>query len=74
LSVLLVEQSDFSAATSSRSSKFVHGGQRYLKNGPVHLTYESITARQRLLAQGEGLVTPIRILMAHADALVVEEQ
>ncbi len=69
LSVLLVEQSDFSAGTSSRSSKFVHGGLRYLKIGAVHLTYESVTARQRLLAQGDGLVTPIRFLMAHYDGV-----
>ena len=69
LSVLLVEQSDFSAGTSSRSSKFVHGGLRYLKNGAVHLTYESVIAREQLLAQGEGLVTPIRFLMAHYDGV-----
>jgi len=54
LSVRLVEQSDFNAGTSSRSSKFVHGGLRYLKNGAGHLTCESVTARQRLLALGEG--------------------
>lgn len=69
LSVLLVEQADFSGGTSSRSSKFVHGGLRYLKNGAVHLTYESVIARERLLAQGEGLVTPIRFLMAHYDGI-----
>jgi glycerol-3-phosphate dehydrogenase len=69
LSVLLVEQSDFSAGTSSRSSKFVHGGLRYLKNGAVHLTNESVIAREQLLAQGKGLVTPIRFLMAHYDGV-----
>ena len=65
LSVLLVDSRDFSSGTSSRSSKFVHGGLRYLKNGAVRLTYEAVTARQRLLREGAGLVTPIRFLMAH---------
>lgn len=69
LSVVLVEQSDFSSGTSSRSSKFVHGGLRYLKNGAVHLTYESVIARQQLLAEGQGLVTPVRFLMAHYDGV-----
>ena len=65
LSVLLVEQGDFSSGTSSRSSKFVHGGLRYLKNGDVRLTYQSVTERQRLLREGTGLVTPTTFLLTH---------
>lgn len=65
LSVLLVEQNDFSSGTSSRSSKFVHGGLRYLKNGDVRLTYQSVTERQRLLREGAGLVTPTTFLLTH---------
>jgi glycerol-3-phosphate dehydrogenase len=64
-SVLLVEQADFASGTSSRSSKFVHGGLRYLKNGAVHLTHQSVRARDELLRHGPGLVTPISFLMAH---------
>src|SRR5215217_6101984 len=65
LSVLLVEQGDFSSGTSSRSSKFVHGGLRYLKNGDVRLTYQSVNERQRLLREGAGLVTPTTFLLTH---------
>src|SRR4051812_44807760 len=67
LRVLLVEQRDFSWGTSSRSSKFVHGGLRYLKNGAFGLTYESVRERQRLLREGHGLVTPIGFLLSHYE-------
>ena len=65
LSVLLVEQGDFSSGTSSRSSKFVHGGLRYLKDGAFRLTYQSVTQRQQLLRSGAGLVEPMRFLLTH---------
>jgi glycerol-3-phosphate dehydrogenase len=65
LAVLLAEQGDFSSGTSSRSSKFVHGGLRYLQDGGFRLTYQSVTERQRLLREGAGLVTPIRFLLTH---------
>jgi glycerol-3-phosphate dehydrogenase len=65
LSVLLVEQGDFSSGTSSRSSKFVHGGLRYLQDGGFRLTYQSVTERQRLLREGAGLVTPTRFVLTH---------
>jgi len=65
LSVLLIDQGDFSSGTSSRSSKFVHGGLRYLKNGSLRLTYQSVTERQRLLREGAGLVNPTRFLLTH---------
>src|SRR5512134_2710060 len=56
LRALLVEANDFASGTSSRSSKLVHGGFRYLKNGQVKLTYESVRERERLLHEGRGLV------------------
>ena len=62
-SVLLVEQADFASGTSSWSSKLVHGGLRYLKNGQWRLTLESVRERQRLLDQAPGLVEPLRFLM-----------
>ena len=65
LKVLLVEQRDFSWGTSSRSSKLVHGGLRYLKDGNFMLTYESVRERKRLLAEGPGLIEPLGFLIAN---------
>jgi glycerol-3-phosphate dehydrogenase len=56
LRALLIEQRDFAWGTSSRSSKLVHGGLRYLKEGQLGLTRESVRERQRLLQQAPGLV------------------
>lgn len=56
LKTLLVEQQDFAWGTSSRSTKLVHGGLRYLKQGNFRLTRESVLERERLLAQGSHLV------------------
>jgi glycerol-3-phosphate dehydrogenase len=53
---LLVEQKDFSWGTSSRSSKMIHGGLRYLGLGDFKLTKESVTERERLVAEAPGLV------------------
>lgn len=46
---LLLEQSDFAKATSSRSTKLVHGGVRYLQQGNVSLVMEALKERGRLL-------------------------
>jgi glycerol-3-phosphate dehydrogenase len=59
LRALLVEAHDFASGTSSRSSKLVHGGFRYLKNGQIKLTFESVRERERLLNEGRGLVNPL---------------
>jgi glycerol-3-phosphate dehydrogenase len=61
--VLLVEQRDFASGTSSGSSKLVHGGLRYLKNGQWRLTLESVRERQRLLNEAPGLVETLPFLM-----------
>jgi glycerol-3-phosphate dehydrogenase len=58
LSALLVEQRDFAWGTSSRSSKLVHGGLRYLKEGKFGLTRESVHEREALLRDAAGLVVP----------------
>lgn len=63
LRVLLVEQQDFAWGTSSRSSKLVHGGLRYLKQGQLLLTIASVTERKRLLREASGLVDPLGFLM-----------
>lgn len=60
---LLVEKNDFAWGTSSRSSKLVHGGLRYLRQGRLHLTWESVRHRQRLLAEAPGLVERLGFLM-----------
>lgn len=64
LSVLLVEGHDFAWGTSSRSSKLVHGGLRYLTTFQPHLTAESVHERDRLLRDGGGLVEPLDFVLA----------
>lgn len=61
--VLLVEAFDFSSGTSSRSSKLVHGGMRYLANGQFRVTYESVHERERLLRDGKGLIDKLDVLI-----------
>jgi len=63
LGVLLVEQYDFAWGTSSRSSKLIHGGLRYLKEGRLRLTRESVQERERLLKEAPGLVEPLAFLV-----------
>ncbi len=63
-SVLLVEQRDFAWGTSSRSSKLVHGGLRYLKEGDIKTTLHSVRERQRLLREAPGLVQTQSFLFA----------
>ncbi|HYD63276.1 MAG TPA: glycerol-3-phosphate dehydrogenase/oxidase [Noviherbaspirillum sp.] len=58
LKSLLVEQRDFAWGTSSRSSKLVHGGLRYIKEGKLLLTRDSVRERQNLLREVPGLVEP----------------
>ncbi len=64
LQAVLVEQGDFASGTSSRSSKLVHGGLRYLATGDLKLTWQSVRERERLLDELPGLVEPIGFLMA----------
>ena len=63
LRTLLVERHDFAWGASSRSSKLVHGGLRYLKQGDLRLVRESVRARNRLLRAGAGLITPLGFLL-----------
>ncbi|MNQ56323.1 Aerobic glycerol-3-phosphate dehydrogenase [compost metagenome] len=62
---LLLEQRDFAWGTSSRSSKMVHGGLRYIAKGQFALTRASVRERQRLLAEAPGLVEPLSFVMPH---------
>lgn len=60
---LLLEKKDFAWGTSSRSSKLVHGGLRYLKTGQFFLTRTSVRERERLLQEAPGLVDPLGFLV-----------
>src|SRR5436305_13003922 len=53
---LLAEAGDFAGGTSSRSTKLVHGGVRYLRQGDVGLVLEALRARGRLLPNAPHLV------------------
>jgi glycerol-3-phosphate dehydrogenase len=59
LRVALVEQRDFASGTSSRSSRLVHGGVRYLEHGEVGLVFESSRERRTLLRIAPHLVRPL---------------
>ena len=59
LKTLLVEQRDFAFGTSSRSSKLVHGGLRYLKQGKIGLTQASVQERQKLQESAPGCLFTI---------------
>ena len=59
----LVEARDFASGTSSRSSKLVHGGLRYLAQGDIRLTRESVRERTELLRAAPGLVQPLGFLL-----------
>ena len=65
LRAILFEAHDFASGTSSRSSKLVHGGLRYLRNAQIKLTSESVHERERLLKEGRGLIVPLPFLMAN---------
>jgi glycerol-3-phosphate dehydrogenase len=62
-SVALVERSDFAAGTSSRSSKLVHGGLRYLQNFDLGLVREALLERSLLVELAPHLVTPLPLLV-----------
>ncbi len=63
LRCLLLEARDFSYGTSSRSSKLVHGGFRYMRNKQFDVTYESVRERQWMLRAAPGLVTALPFIM-----------
>jgi glycerol-3-phosphate dehydrogenase len=59
---LLVEQNDFASGVTSRSTRIIHGGLRYLEHGEIDLVRESVRERERLLRQRSHLVHPIHFL------------
>ena len=63
LRTALVEKGDFGSGTSSKSSKMVHGGIRYLQQREFRLVYENLAERQRLLDNAPHLVSPLPFLI-----------
>lgn len=62
-STLLVEQADYGQATSSRSTKLIHGGVRYLRQGNISLVREALRERGRLLANASEVVHKLPIVI-----------
>jgi glycerol-3-phosphate dehydrogenase len=74
-SVALVEKADFASGTSSRSSKLVHGGLRYLQKFDLGLVREALLERQLMVRLAPHLVRPLKMVVpafngAHPDRLV----
>ena len=69
LSVLLVEKDDLASATSSSSSKLIHGGLRYLEHYEFRLVAEALAEREVLLRMAAHLVWPARFVMPHVPEL-----
>ena len=65
LRVALVEKLDFGAGTSSKSSKLIHGGLRYLEQGELGLVFESVNERKRLMRLARHLVRPLPFLVTN---------
>jgi glycerol-3-phosphate dehydrogenase len=63
LRTALVERDDFASGTSSKSSKLIHGGLRYLQQGDVRLVYESLAERQRLRHNAPHLVRTLPFMI-----------
>ncbi|MBA2319785.1 MAG: glycerol-3-phosphate dehydrogenase [Deltaproteobacteria bacterium] len=67
LSVVLLEQGDFASGTSSRSSKLVHGGLRYLEQYEFSLVFEAVSERRILMEIAPHLVNPLGFLFPVYD-------
>jgi glycerol-3-phosphate dehydrogenase len=63
LKVALIEREDLASGTSSKSSKMVHGGLRYLQQREFALVYENLRERQRLLENAPHLISPLPFLI-----------
>ncbi|HYG40033.1 MAG TPA: glycerol-3-phosphate dehydrogenase/oxidase [Cytophagales bacterium] len=65
--VLLLEQSDFAKGTSSRSTKLIHGGVRYLAQGNIRLVYDALKERGRLLQNAPHLIKKLEFIIPCYD-------
>ena len=69
LSVLLVEQDDLASATSSASTKLIHGGLRYLEYYEFRLVREALIEREVLLKAAPHIIRPLTFVLPHVSAL-----
>src|SRR5579871_3917704 len=63
VSVVLVDTGDLAAGATSKSSRLIHGGLRYLEYGDVRLVRESLVERGRLLKLAPQFVRPLRLFV-----------
>jgi len=73
LKAALVEKKDFASGTSSKSSKLIHGGLRYLQQKDFSLVYEALLERQNLLRNAPHLVSPLKFIIplyGNSEALI----
>ena len=69
LSVRLVEMGDLASATSSASTKLIHGGLRYLEQHEFRLVHEALAERELLLGAAPHLVRPLKFVLPHEAGL-----
>jgi glycerol-3-phosphate dehydrogenase len=69
LSVLLLEQGDLGGATSSASTKLIHGGLRYLEQREFRLVREALAEREVLLRAAPHIIRPLRFVLPHHAGL-----
>jgi glycerol-3-phosphate dehydrogenase len=69
LSVILCEQADLASATSSSSSKLIHGGLRYLEQYEFRLVREALAEREVLLRNAPHIIWPMRFVLPHNKLL-----
>src|SRR5476651_2791343 len=69
LSVMLCEKDDLASATSSASSKLIHGGLRYLEQFRFRLVREALIEREILWKIAPHIIRPLRFVLPHHDGL-----
>ncbi|HZH47179.1 MAG TPA: FAD-dependent oxidoreductase, partial [Roseococcus sp.] len=69
LSVLLAERNDLAGATSSASTKLIHGGLRYLEHFKFRLVREALIEREVLLRAAPHIAWPLRFVLPHHHGL-----
>src|ERR1044072_604730 len=69
LSVLLIEQNDLASGTSSKSTKLIHGGLRYLEFHAFRLVREALIEREVLIGIAPHLTRPMRFVLPHHSGL-----
>ena len=69
LRVLLCEMNDLASATSSASTKLIHGGLRYLEHYEFRLVREALNEREVLLGNAPHIIWPLRFVLPHVPGL-----